>query len=130
MSGYLLDSSIVIPFLREQTAGNAGQATRYLGSLPGRARVHLSIVAYAEILEHAADPIELARELRARFRFIGLGQDIAERVALMQSRSIRRMGENDAWVAATAMKGGFVLVGDDDEAFEDRSGLTYVNFRR
>lgn len=60
MSGYLLDSSIVIPFLREQTAGNAGPATRYLRSLPGRVRVHLSIVAYAEILEHAADPIERA----------------------------------------------------------------------
>lgn len=130
MGGYLLDSSIVIPFLREQTAGNAGQATRYLGDLPERARVHLSIVAYAEILEHAVDPIELARELRARFRIIGLGQEIAERVARMQSRSVRRMGENDAWIAATAMKGGFVLVGDDDEAFEDRSGLTCVNFRR
>lgn len=67
MSGYLLDSSIVIPFLREQTAGNAGQATRYLGSLPGRARVHLSIVAYAEVLKHAADSIEIIRELSARF---------------------------------------------------------------
>lgn len=80
MSGYLLDFSIVIPFLREQTAGNAGQATRYLGSLPGRARVHLSIVAYAEILEHAADPIELAREFRARL--IQLRQRSLIRVSL------------------------------------------------
>jgi predicted nucleic acid-binding protein len=130
MSGYLLDSSFVIPFLREQSAGVAGEASRYLSGLSVRARVHLSIIAYAEILEHAADPVELARELRTRFRFLGLGQDIAERVALIQTRSARRMGENDAWIAATAMKGGFVLVGHDDEAFKDRPGLTYVNFRR
>jgi len=130
MSGYLLDSSFVIPFLREQSAGVAGEASRYLSGLSGRARVHLSIIAYAEILEHATDPVELARELRTRFRFFGLDQDIAERVALIQTRSARRMGENDAWIAATAMKGGFVLVGHDDEAFKDRPGLTYVNFRR
>ncbi len=130
MTGYLLDSSFVIPFLREQADGTAGEATRYLNRLSGRARVHLSIVAYAEILEHAVDPSELARELRLRFRFIGLGQDIAERVAIIQTRSARRMGENDAWIAATAMKGNFTLVGHDDEAFQGRPGLTYVNFRR
>lgn len=130
MSGYLLDSSFVISFLREQTTGAAGDASRYVRGLPGRARVHLSIVAYAEIMEHAAEPIELARELRARFRFVGLSQDIAERVALIQTRSARRMGENDAWIAATAMKGDFTLVADDDKAFRDRPGLTYVNFRR
>lgn len=132
MSGYLFDSSFVIPLLRELAAGSAGagDATRFLIRLPGRARVHLSIVAYAEILEHASDPVELARELRGRFRFIGLGQDIAERVALLQTRSARRMGENDAWIAAIAMKGSFTLVGDDDEAFNGRPGLDYVNFRQ
>ena len=130
MSGYLLDSSFALPLLREQTAGVAGDASRYLNVLSGRARVHLSIVAYAEILEHAVDPIELARELRTRFRFIGLGQDIAERVALIQTRSARRMGESDAWIAANAMKAGFTLIGDDDEAFRNRPGLDYVNFRR
>jgi len=129
MSGYLLNSSFVIPFLREQTTGVAGEATRYLSRLPGRVRVHLSIVAYAEIMEHAANPIELARELRAHFRLIGLSQDIAERVALIQTRSPRRMGENDAWIAATSMKGGLTLIGHDDKAFQDRPGLTYVNFR-
>jgi|SRR5882724_4237636 len=110
MSGYLLDSSFVIPFLREQTSGITGDASRYLSRLPGRVRVHLSIIAYAEIMEHAADPIELARELRARFRCVGVGQGIAERVALIQTRSARRMDENDAWIAATAMKGNFTLV--------------------
>lgn len=130
MSGYLLDSSFVIPLLKEQIAGNAGDATRYLQRLPGPSRVYLSIISYAEILEHAANPAELSKELRGRFRFVGVGQDIAERVALMQTRAERRMGENDAWIAATAAKGKLTLVGHDDEAFSNRPGLTYVNFRR
>jgi len=96
---------------------------------PG-ARTYLSVVAYAEILEQAADIAELANELRSRFRFQGIGQDVAERVAVMQTRSPRRMGENDAWIAATAVKARLILVGDDDEAFSERPGLEYLNFRR
>lgn len=72
----------------------------------------------------------LAADLRALFRFQGLGQDIAERVALLQQRAAGRMGENDAWIAATAIKGRLTLVGDDDEAFANRSQLGYTNFRR
>ena len=127
--GYLLDASFVIAFLREVESRQQGDARRYLAGLP-RARVYLSVVAYAEVLEQAADPAALAAELRVRFRFQSIGQDVAERVALMQRRSRRRMGENDAWIAATAIKAGLTLVADDDEAFADRAPLKYANFRR
>lgn len=127
--GYLLDASFVIAFLREVEARSHGQAREYLAGL-GRSRVYLSVVAYAEVLEQAANPAELAAELRVRFRFQSIGQDVAERVALMQRRSACRMGENDAWVAATAIKSGLTLVADDDEAFAGRAPLRYVNFRR
>ena len=128
MTGYLLDASFVIAFLREVEARRDGDARRYLAGLR-RARVYLSVVAYAEVLEQAADPATLSAELRVRFRFQSIGQDIAERVALLQRRSARRMGENDAWIAATAIKAGLVLVADDDEAFADKAPLKYVNFR-
>lgn len=127
--GYLLDASFVIAFLREVESRSQGDARGYLAGLR-RARVYLSVVAYAEVLEAADDPAELAVDLRVRFRFQSIGQDVAERVALMQRRSARRMGENDAWIAATAVKAGLTLVADDDEAFAGRAPLKYVNFRR
>lgn len=127
--GYLLDSSFVIAFLREVEARREGDAHRYLAAL-GRSRTYVSIVAYAEVLERAIDMPALAAELRLRFRFQGVGQDVAERVAFLQRRSSRRMGENDAWIAATAIKSGLTLVADDDEAFAGRAALKYVNFRR
>jgi predicted nucleic acid-binding protein len=129
VTGYLLDASFVIAFLREVEARQEGDARRFLSSLR-RARVYLSVVAYAEVLEEAEDPAELATALRVRFRFQSIGQDVAERVALIQRRSARRMGENDAWIAATAMKADLTLVGDDDQAFVGRAPLRYVNFRR
>ena len=41
-----------------------------------------------------------------------------------------RLGENDAWIAATASLAKLTLVGDDDRAFAGRPGLAYINFRR
>jgi len=128
--GYLFDASLVLAFLREVEDGREGEARQFMTQLSPGARTYLSVVAYAEILEQAADIAELANELRSRFRFQGIGQDVAERVAVMQTRSPRRMGENDAWIAATAVKARLILVGDDDEAFSERPGLEYLNFRR
>ena len=126
---YLLDSSFVITFLREVEARKSGDAHRFLSGV-GRGRTYVSVVAYAEVLEQALDMPRQAADLRMRFRFQGIGQDVAERVALLRRRSARRMGENDAWIAATAIKAGLTLVADDDEAFADRAPLKYVNFRR
>lgn len=39
------------------------------------------------------------------------------------------MGENDAWIAATAAMGRLKIIGDDDQAFDDRPALAYCNFR-
>ncbi|MFM9080241.1 MAG: hypothetical protein ACKOTE_08945 [Opitutaceae bacterium] len=39
------------------------------------------------------------------------------------------MGENDAWIAATAAFAQLTIIGDDDRAFANRPSVTYVNFR-
>jgi len=39
------------------------------------------------------------------------------------------MGENDAWIAATAALGKLKIVGDDNNAFADRPAAAYSNFR-
>jgi predicted nucleic acid-binding protein len=130
IAGYLLDSSFVIAFLREVESKERGDARQFLAALPRRSRTFVSVISYAEVLEAAKDIVALAADLRALVRFQGLGQDTAERVVLLQQRAARRMGENDAWIAATAIKGRLTLVGDDDEAFSKRPQLDYTNFRR
>jgi len=42
----------------------------------------------------------------------------------------RGPGENDAWIAAIALKADLTLLADDDDAFNDRGPLKYRNFRR
>ena len=130
IAGYLLDSSFVIAYLREVAGRERGDARQFLDTLPRRSRTFVSVISYAEVLEAAEDIPALAADLRALFRLQGLGQDIAERVALLQRRASRRMGENDAWIAATAIKGRLTLIADDDEAFSNRGPLDYANFRR
>ena len=52
----------------------------------------------------------------------------ADKVALIQRRAVRRMGENDAWQAALADHMGAILVGHDPRAFR-RLGDRYEDHR-
>lgn len=92
----------------------------------------VSIASLAELLEGAEDPEILERELGRFAQLVGLHHQHARRAGRMQRRARsagRRMGENDAWIAATAALAGLILVGDDDEAFRDRPSVAYVNHR-
>jgi predicted nucleic acid-binding protein len=68
----------------------------------------ISVVTVEEILEGAVDEI-------AAF-------------ASLQRRASRRMGENDAWLVATAHSLDADVVGADRIAFE-RLGARYLRFR-
>lgn len=87
----------------------------------------VSVVTVAEILEGAADPAAALAALQA-FSIQGLHLAHAVRCALLQSRTPRRMGENDAWLVATADLLGADVAGDDRAAFE-RLGKRYLRFR-
>jgi predicted nucleic acid-binding protein len=82
----------------------------------------------AEVLEGATDP-ETVRGYLTRFAWQGIHRGHAEKVAMLQRRSARRMGENDAWQAAIAQSMGAVLVGHDTGAFQ-RLGVDYDDHRR
>jgi len=85
------------------------------------------------MLEGTDCPTEVERELERLVSLLGLHQPQARRAGLMQRRaraSGARLGENDAWIAATASLAKLTLVGDDDRAFAGRPGLAYINFRR
>src|SRR5438034_10906594 len=96
----LLDSSFLIALERETASGKRGPARAFLPSLRGR-RLVVSVVTVEELLEGAADG-EVAFASLQRFAVLGLHLAQARRCALLQRRSARRPGENDAWLVATA----------------------------
>jgi len=122
----LLDSSYLIDLERETAAGDLGPARRFLPSLRGR-RIVVSIVSVAELLEGAADDAAAWASLQ-RFTIQGLHLAQAQRCALLQRRASRRLGENDAWLVATAESIDADVLAADRAAFQ-RLGARYLRFR-
>jgi predicted nucleic acid-binding protein len=122
----LLDSSFLIDLERETAAGDLGPARRFLSTLRG-CRVVVSIVSVEEVLEGAADDAGALASLQ-RFTIQGLHLAQAQRCALIQRRTSRRLGENDAWLVATAEAIDADVVAADRAAFE-RIGARYLRFR-
>jgi predicted nucleic acid-binding protein len=94
--------------------------------LRGRPLV-VSIVSVEELLEGAADETAALASLQ-RFTIQGLHVAQARRCALTQRRAPRRLGENDAWLVATAESIDADVVAADRSAFE-RLGARYLRFR-
>lgn len=122
----LLDTSFLVALERETASGEIGPARRFLPSLRGR-RLVISIVNVEELLEGAADEVVTVASLQ-RFAVQGLHLAQARRCALLQRRTSRRLGENDAWLVATAESIDADVVGADRAAFE-RLGARYLRFR-
>ncbi|HWW19245.1 MAG TPA: type II toxin-antitoxin system VapC family toxin [Steroidobacteraceae bacterium] len=121
----LLDTSFLIEFEREIAANQPGVATAVLAmhrSMP----VAISVVALGEFAEGFTDPQAL-NEFVSHFRVLQLSRAIAWRTAPLQTSLSRRLGENDAWIAATALCYGATLIGRE-RAFERVPRLDYLEF--
>ena len=122
----LLDSSFLIAIDRETATSEKGPARAFLPKLQGR-KIVISVVTVEELLEGAKDESETMRSLQ-RFTVQGLHLAHAQKCASLQRRASRRMGENDAWIVATAESLDADVVGADRRAFE-RLGDRYLRFR-
>lgn len=122
----LLDTAFLVALERETAKDEIGPARRFLPSLGGRQLV-ISIVSVEEVLEGAVDETAASRSFQP-FSIQGLHLAQARRCALLQRRAARRMGENDAWLVATAESIDADVVGADRAAFE-RLGPRYLRFR-
>jgi predicted nucleic acid-binding protein len=122
----LLDSSFLIALERETRHREQGPARAFLPRLHGRKLV-VSIITVEELLEGAVDEVSTLAALQ-RFTIQGLHLGHAQRCALLQRRARRRLGENDAWLVATADALNAEIVGADRIAF-DRLGARYLRFR-
>jgi predicted nucleic acid-binding protein len=122
----LLDSSFLIDLERETSRNVVGPARAFLPTLRGR-RLVVSVVSVEELLEGAARESSALGALQ-RFTLQGLHLAQARRCAVLQRRAGTRLGENDAWLVATAETLDADLVGADRTAFE-RLGSRYLRFR-
>jgi predicted nucleic acid-binding protein len=122
----LLDSSYLIDLERETANAEIGPARRFLSSLRGRPLV-VSVVSVEEVLEGVISEADGLAALQ-RFTIQGLHLAQARRCALLQRRASRRLGENDAWLVATAESIDADVVAADRSAFE-RLGARYLRFR-
>lgn len=127
MKRCLLDSSFVIDLLNEIADGDeAGPALKWLKKNP-RARLWIGPVTLAEVLEGAQDP-QAVKAYLGRYGWQGIHRVQAEKCGLRQNRVPNRMGENDAWQAATAECMKAIVLGHD-RAFE-RLGAGYEDHRK
>ncbi len=120
----LLDTTFVSDLDAELTSRQTGPARLFARQLVS-AHVFVSVVTVAEFYEKRGR--EAARELASRFAVVGLHVGDALRCGLLQSRSARRLGENDAWLAAQALRGDLELV-TRDHRFDDVAGLQIVRY--
>lgn len=121
----LLDTSFLIEFEDELAQRRPGVAMALLAA-HRRAATAISIISLGEFAEGFTDAGAFGAFI-ARFRVVQLSRGIAWRAAMMQSSLSRRLGENDAWIAATALAYDATLVGRDP-AFSRVPRLNYLPF--
>jgi predicted nucleic acid-binding protein len=121
----LLDTSFLIEFEDELAHRRMGPAHGALAA-HRRQTAAISIITLGEFAESFTDPRAFV-EFLAPFRVVALSRAIAWRTAALQSSLSRRLGENDAWIAATALSYEATLLGRD-KAFERVPRLDYLSF--
>ena len=121
----LLDTSFLIEFETELLHRKTGPASTVLAR-HRRQAVAISIITLGEFADGFTDPRALV-EFLAPFRVVQLSRAIAWRMAALQGSLSRRLGENDAWIAATALFYEATLVARE-KAFERVPRLEYLAF--
>src|ERR1700734_3551199 len=121
----LLDTSFLIELEDELLHRKMGPAHGVLAA-HRRETAAISIITLGEFAEGFADPRALVAFV-APFRVVSLSRAIAWRTAALQGSLSRRLGENDAWIAATALSYEATLIGRE-KAFERVPRLDYLSF--
>ncbi len=121
----LLDTSFLIEFEDELANRKTGPARAVLTS-HRRQAVAISIITLGQFAQAFEDSWALV-EFLAPFRVVQLSRAIAWRMAALQGSLSRRLGENDAWIAATALSYEATLVARE-RAFERVPRLDYLAF--
>ena len=127
----LLDTTFLIDLQREAVRRGPGPAFRFLGSRP-ESPVRISVVTYAEFAEgFAPEQKNLCSQLLQPYEVLDISPDIAWQYARVSRRLRklgRRIGDNDLWIACTALHGDLELVTRDAEHFRRVPNLNVVEY--
>ena len=116
----IVDTTFLIDLEREVARGMEGRAMAFLASHAAEI-LRISVVTYGELAEGYADPQapELS-ELVAPYGLVEITKSIGSRYGGI-SRALRasgdRWGDNDLWIAATALETGEPVVTRDTDHF-------------
>jgi predicted nucleic acid-binding protein len=111
----LLDTSALIDLEQEFAAGRAGPVRTFIGRSKSE-DLACSTVTVGELASGSDE--ETVRFFLRRLRKLPLGEAIAYRAAALDrqlARSGWRLGENDNWIAATALEYSATLVFADGD---------------
>jgi predicted nucleic acid-binding protein len=121
----LLDNTYFSDYENEMTARRIGPARRFARRLAACETV-VSVITIAEYYERYGRAA--AARLAANYTTLGLHVADALKCGDIQTRlAARRMGENDAWLAAQALRAGAAIV-TRDKRFKDIHGLTIEDY--
>jgi predicted nucleic acid-binding protein len=121
----LLDTSFLVALEEEFSQRQQGPARALLGAHRREAGA-ISVVALGEFAEGFED-LQDFNTFVSRFQVVQLSRSIAWRTAQLQTSLTQRLGENDAWIAATALAYDATLVGRD-ACFARVPRLRYLEF--
>lgn len=119
----IADTSFLIQLEEETRRRSRGPAMDLLGRY-AHERIAISVVTVGEFAEGFRRRDEAEKWLE-RFPVLQLSIDIAYRAADLQRKIPAKLGENDAWIAATALVYGAPLLGKE-RAFARVPRLQYV----
>jgi len=120
----LLDTSFLVEYEREINDDRLGPARRFLQTRDRQEAVAISLISLGEFAEGLEIPSD-AEAFLSRFKILQLSRKIVYKAAAMQSALPQRLGENDAWIAATALAYNAELVGREN-AFQRVPRLKYT----
>ena len=110
----LTDTTFWIDLLQERARGERGRASRFLSAHRPHS-LKVSLVTWEELAEGVVDQTTLEHFLR-HIHIVPMPRHVAWECSRIQrelAAAGRRLGENDAWIAATARAWGHRLVTRD-----------------
>ena len=119
----LLDTSFLIEYERELNDNRIGPARSFLQTRDRQESVGISLITLGEFAEGMETPSD-AEAFLSRFKILQLSRRIVYKAAALQSTLPQRLGENDAWIAATALVYDAELAGREN-AFKRVPRLKY-----
>jgi predicted nucleic acid-binding protein len=127
----IVDTTFLIDLEREVAHGQEGPAMAFLAGHTAEP-LRISVVTYGELAEGYNDLESPALgELIAPYVILEVNQPIGKRYAAI-SRTLRssgdRWGDNDLWIAATALEAREPLVTRDRDHFSRISGLMILGY--